>query len=294
MFFYYLVLMISSLLAALSNVWLMRNYQLSAGTAMYSNVLLMVISGIASIIAPATVLYMSDKAIGVTAFSFVMAIGSTLCTALSMISTLKAYDAGQIAITSVFSSMGSIVISCIWGAAFLNEVISIQQFAAIGLIIVAILLITVKSDEKLDKRLLGINILIFLSTGIGNIFTKMHQIEQTYATVDELSFVVWLGIIRVIVFLPFLVTAKKKNGKSLQLPKSAYIYATATSIVGIVCYIMTLIVAAILPISIMSSLSMGSQIGLSAILSWILYKEKLSKREIAGVLLSIVGVFLYT
>lgn len=294
MFFYYLVLMISSLLVALSNVWLMRNYQLSAGTAMYSNVLLMVISGIASIIAPTIALCMSGKTIGVTIFSFVMAVGSTLCTALSMISTLKAYDAGQIAITSVFSSMGSIVISCVWGAIFLNEVISIQQIAAIGLIIIAILLITVKSDEKLDKRLFGINTLIFLSTGIGNIFTKMHQIEQNYATVDEFSFVVWLGIIRVIVFLPLLMIAKKKNGKSSYLPKSAYIYATATSIFGIIYYIITLIVAKVLPISIMSSLSMGSQIGLSAILSWILYKEQLSKREIVGVLLSIVGVLLYT
>lgn len=294
MFLYYLTLMISSLLAAVSNVWLMKNYQLSAGTALYSNVLLMVISGAASIVAPSMVLYLSNKTVGITMFSFLMAIGSTLCTALSMICTLKAYDAGQIAIITVFSSMGSIVISCIWGMVFLNEVISARQIAAICLIIIAILMITVKFDEKLNKRLLGFNLLVFLAIGVGNIFTKMHQIEQTYATVDELSFVVWLGIIRVIVFLPFLLIAKKKNDKSLHLPKSAYVYATATSIVGIVYYIITLLVAAVLPLSIMSSLSMGSQIGLSAILSWILYKEKLSKREIAGVLLSILGVFLYT
>lgn len=315
MFIYYVIFIASSVLEAVNNACLLKKYQLKAGTSLCANVLLMIVNGILSALVPAIVLLISHEPFEITVYSLIIALATVLCAALCTFAMLKVYESGGIAIANAFYRMGFVLISCIWGILFLKETVSLQQTAGIFLMIAAILLITVKysegtagshaagsdgdvtAHEKQEpgrhKRILWFYFLIFLSAGFVNVFTKIHQIEDTYATVNTLSFSIWIGIVRVIVFALLLMFMKWKHRQLLHLSKSAYFYASATSVLSGVCYLITLIVAAVLPLTTTTPISMGISMGLTALLPWILYREKLRKQEIAGIILSILGIFLY-
>lgn len=310
MFAYYLLLIISSALGAVNNVWFMKKYQLAAGTGLFANVLLMIVNGILSALVAIPVLLVSREAFQATPYSLSVALATVLCAAVSTLALLKAYETGQIAIANVFSVMGSILLSCAWGVLFLKETLSLRQTASIALIVAAILLFTLKPEKKTGRppaadngeppaksrahRLLMLYFLIFFSAGFVNILSKVHQVEKTYATVNTLSFSIWIGLIRALLFSLFLPFLKRKRMPTEKMPKAAYGYASAVSIVGGGCYIVTLAIAAVLPLTITAPLSMGINMGLTSFLPWLLYREKLDRQEIAGILLSIMGILLYT
>lgn len=310
MFLYYLILIISSALGAVNSAWLMKKYQLAAGTGLFANVVLMIINGFLSALVAAVVLVTGHEAFETTPYSLAIALATVLCAAVSTLTILKAYEKGQVAIANIFSVMGSILLSCAWGILFLEETLTARQTAAIALIVAAILLFTVKPEKKASRppaadsgetgarqgghRLLLLYFLIFFSAGFVNILSKVHQVEKVHATVNTLSFSIWIGLIRAILFsllFPFL---KRKCHPLPKLPRAAYGYASAVAIVGGGCYIITLIVAVVLPLTITTPLSTGISMGLTSFLPWLLYREKLSRQEIAGILLSITGILLYT
>lgn len=331
MFVPYLLLIISAALGAANNVCLMKRDQTTAGTGLSASVLLIIINGIFSALVAVPVLLFSHEPFEATPYSLAMALVTVLCAAVSTLSMLKAYESGQIAIANIFSVMGSILLSCLWGIVFLEEIITLRQLAAIFLIVAAILLFTVKfggrppnigisvrqwrawmckrekrpaesSAPDAGKDLAGkrhthiflLYALIFLCSGFVNIFSKLHQIETVHPAVNTLSFSIWIGVIRTLVFVLFLPFMKRKSHGLPQVSKAAYGYAIAISLVGGGCYIIALTIAAILPLTITTPLSMGISMGLTSFLPWLLYKEKLGRQEIAGILLSIIGILLYT
>ena len=293
MFVYYLMIIAASVLLAISGAVLTKNYQLSAGTDFYATVMLMLISGFVTVVFAVIVLFVSHEALEMAPYSILIAGGSTMSVVIGMFCKLKAYEAGQVAILNVFYSMGCVLISCVWGLLFLKETISFRQAMAILWIIVAIMLITVKPGEKPNKRMLWIYLLIFIAGGMESVFSKIHQVEENYTTVNELSFLFWVGAIRAIIFVPFFLFLKQKQGKTRHLPTSAFASAVGMTVFGSIYCIVTLIVAAVLPITITSPLSTGINVGLTAFLPWLIYKEKMSKQEIIGVILSMFGLMLY-
>lgn len=307
---YYLLLIISAALGAVNNVCLMKRYQTTAGTGLSASVLLMIINGIFSALVAVPVLLVSHEPFQATPYSLAMALVTVLCAAVSTLSMLKAYETGQIAIANIFSVMGSILLSCLWGIVFLKESITLRQSAAILLIVAAILLFTVKrqkkpaassatdagrdSTGKRNPRILWLYARIFLCSGFVNIFSKLHQIETVHPAVNTLSFSIWIGVTRTVVFALFLPFLKRRNSRMPQVSKAACGYAVAISLVSGGCYIITLALATVLPLTITTPISMVTSMGLTSFLPWLLYKEKLGRQEIIGILLSIIGILLYT
>jgi len=254
----------------------------------------MVINGIVSAIVSALVLLFGADSFETTPYSLIFATATVVVAALNTIFIFKAYEKGQIATANICMTVGGIVLQCAWGVLFLKEAFSAKDLIAIVLMLIAVFLIMDRNGERLDKKLIWLYVLIVLSSCAINMLSKQHQVETVYETVNTLSYSVWIGVIRTVIFtccIPYLFF--KKGKEALHFSKNAYVYATGSSVFSGSCYILQLFTAVVLPIVITSPLSTGVGILMSTLLPWFIYHEKMNKKQMAGVLLSLVGSVMF-
>jgi len=291
---YYTIFIVATLLAQVNSVYIYKKYQVTAGTSLAANVLYMIINGIVSAVVPGIVILATGAKLEFTLYSLIIAAATVICAAVSLILQFKAYEEGQIATVNIMVTIGGIVIPCLWGVIFLKEELSAKGLVGILLMLGAVVLIMGKSGEKMNKRLIWMYLTMVLCACFVTMLGKMHQVETVYETVDTLSYSVWVGVVRTILFVFFIPVLLKRDGrKALKYEKGPVVYATISSVLSGSCYIATLFTAIVLPVVITSPLGTGIGILMSAFLPWITYHEKLEKKQLWGVLLSFVGVLVY-
>ena len=180
------------------------------------------------------------------------------------------------------------------GSTVLKEELAVKGLVGILLMLGAVVLIMGKSGEKLNKRLVWMYLTMVLCSCFVTMLGKQHQVETVYQTVDTLSYSVWVGVVRTILFALLIPVLLKRDGRrALKYEKGPVIYAAISSVLSGSCYIATLFTAVVLPVVITSPLGTGIGILMSSFLPWIIYHEKLEKKQLWGVLLSFVGVLVY-
>ncbi len=291
---YYLLYILSLTMTQANGLLFMKKYQTISGTSLRSSTLYMIINGLVSAVVPIAVLLIQGTPLGITPYSVFMATVIVLLAATDTILRLKAYEKGQIAIVNIVAILGSIVLSCLWGYFVLDESISPQGLVAIIIMLLAVFVVSRTGNTKVSKNLLWIYVVISIASSFVTILSKQHQVETAYATIDTLSFSVWIGLVRAVIFGIVAVGLIAKNGKKvLHFPKAAPGYASLSSIISGSAYILTLFTNMALPIVITSPLSVGFGIVMSAVLPWLFFKESLNKRQIFGVLLALIGTLLF-
>lgn len=291
---YYLLFILSLVLANINSAYLYKKYQLTAGTALGANILYMIINGLVSAAVPFLVLKITGEPFEMTAYSIIFATATVIVAALSTIFTFKAYEKGQIATANICTTVGGIVLQCAWGVIFLKEPFSAKDLIAIVIMLVAVFMIMDTNGERMDKKLLWLYVLIVLTACATNMLSKQHQVEATFTTVNTLSYSVWIGLIRTVLFAACIPYLLHKHGRdALKFSKAAVGYAAGSSVVSGSCYIIQLFTAVVLPIVITSPLSTGVGIIMSTLLPWAIYREKMSRRQMLGVALSLVGSVLF-
>ncbi len=291
---YYLLYIFALTLSQFNNLLFMKKLQLAAGTSLSSNSLYMVINGVVSALVPAVVLVATGQSFAFTPYSVILATTLVLLSAVDTVLRLKAYEAGQIAIVNIVATLGSIVLSCLWGVVVLHETISVLDGIAILIMLGAVLMVSRTGNAKPNKKLWASYVIISLATSFVNIFSKQHQVEKSFETVGTLSFSVWIGIVRTVIF-GLIVCYLLAKGKKVtwHFPKAATGYAAVSSLISGTNYLLTLVTSVVLPIVITSPLGVGFGIVMSAFLPWVFYKEQLSKRQLLGIGMSLLGTMLF-
>lgn len=294
MFEYYLLFITATVMAQVNNLLIFKKFQLSAGTSMPANILYMMVNGVISAAIPAAVMVAGGTPLEFSWYSILMALTIVSISAINVIITFRCYAQGQIATVGILSTVGNIILPCLWGVFVLNEPLSVQSILAIAVMLCAVVLLGTGSGEKLNRKLLWLYMIIVL-TGAGvTILSKQHQVEQAFETVDTLSFSVWIALIRIVLFgfiTPFVV--KSQGKEAFHFCKAAIWFAVFSSIFAGSSYVMTLFTNTVLPIVITSPLSTGLNIIMSALLPWLVYREQLSKKQMIGVGLSFAGALLF-
>ena len=291
---YYLLFFTGTILAQINNLLIFKKFQLSAGTSMPSNIMYMLINGVISALIPAAIMVAGGTMPEFSWYSILVAVTIVSISAANVITTFKCYAHGQIATVGILSTLGNIILPCLWGVFVLNEALTVQSVLAIAVMLFAVVLLGRGGMEKLNKKLLWLYIIVVL-TGAGvTILSKQHQVETAFKTVDTLSFSIWVALVRIVLFgflTPFVV---KKQGKAaFRFPKAAIWLAVFSSVVAGSSYVLTLFSNTALPIMITASLNTGLSIIMSALLPWLIYREQLSKKQMIGVGLSFAGALLF-
>lgn len=291
---YLLLFILQACVAQFNTIFFYKKYQTKAGSSLSASSVYLFINGVVSAAVSFILLFVTHTPFAVTPYSFLMASVIVLASAVNLVATFKAYQFGSIATFSVIITVGGILLNCLWGILFLNEEVSAWGYVGIVLMITAAILMIEKDGQKSNRGFWFFCILALVATTAISLLSKQHQIEKVFQTVDTVSFSIWIGLIRAMLFAVVLPIMFVKCGKKhFEAPFKAFPLATISSVISGSAYVVTLVVAIHVPIALSSPLGTGISLLLAASLPFLLFKESLSKRQIMGITASFLGVLTY-
>lgn len=234
-------------------------------------------------------------------FTVLTACGFGALTLIQSYFMLRAYDSGSFAYTSVIVSL-STIIPAFSGAIFWNETLYPAQIAGIVLLVLCFALCVGKDKEKkqMSVKWLAYVFLAFLSTGFIGVMQKVHQ-SSAYA--DELngfliiSFLISAlaaGICAVIA-LKRKPAEQKDNADGEEKPAKGlgYFLPIVLSGVGVALNnVINLYLSGKVDSAVFFPIVNGGGLILVTLCAVVLYREKLSVKQWAGIIVGIISVVL--
>jgi len=212
---------------------------------------------------------------------------------LELYCTLQAYKCGSMSLTSMFI-MASIMIPIIPSWIFWGDKITWNQVVGIAVMFAAIaLILNVGADigkTKLDWKWFMYAFFAFIGSGTAAIAEKLLTVSEYVGQTNDF---VLMGLMFSVIFMGIvLLVLRKKEPITIKM-NARVILPTAVTGVGysFLC-IITLLVVAILPASVVYTVSNGAKLILITIIDVLLFKEKITKPQYLGLGLGVVGVVL--
>ena len=284
----YILVLIATILLAFEFAFSKR-YQESEGTSLISGLRFNTLSGFFTAI---IFFALSGFKLQFSLFSLIMAFLMSLLCMLYSIIGFRILRKGNMSLYSLFLMSGGMLLPYIFGILFLQEPLTLLRILGILFILAAVYLSN-PAKCKLDKSQLILCVIIFIMNGFVSIISKCHQINITFAPVDNTSFVMYSGICKCIMSSFALLFCKSTETKySFATKKSIYIILGAACISGI-SYTLQLMGAKALPASVLYPLITGGSIIFSTLCGKLLFKEKVSKFQIISVALCFIGTCLF-
>ena len=234
-------------------------------------------------------------------FTVLTACGFGALTLIQSYFMLRAYDSGSFAYTSVIVSL-STIIPAFSGAIFWNETLYLTQIAGIVLLVLCFALCVGKDKEKkqMSVKWLACVFLAFLSTGFIGVMQKVHQ-SSAYA--DELNgFLIISFLISALAAEICAVLALKRkkteqndnaDGEEKPAKGVGYFLPIVLSGVGVALNnVINLYLSGKVDSAVFFPIVNGGGLILVTLCAVVLYREKLSVKQWAGIIVGIISVVL--
>ena len=234
--------------------------------------------------------------------SFILAGAFALVMVPYYVLGIKVLSIGSLAIFSMFMMLGGMLLPFAYGLIFLNETLTVGKGIGCVVLSLAIFLQAMLQKEENSKSknknlFILLCILIFILNGLTGVIAKAYEITEPQP--DEISFtVISCGLTAVLSFLfliPHITKNKADTKEQLKFVLKPYLFLPIAAI-GIATHtgnFLMLKVASDLPASIQFPIGSGGVIVFSAIASVLIFKEKISKGELACVTLAFLSTFLF-
>lgn len=227
-------------------------------------------------------------------YSFIMAAlvnGFVMCYNIIGFRLLKS---GTMALYTLFLMSGGMVVPYIFGMLFLSEPFSVLKTAGLMLILAGVILSNT-NNTKVNSKQIAMCIAVFIINGFVSVFSKLHQIEVRFETVNVTDFVVIGGVFKFI-FAGILYLFARKNCAEKTETKTKIIpviIIVASAVAGGASSFLQLFGASSLPATVLYPFITGGSIVLSSLAGIIFFKDKLSKNLIASIILSFIGTIMF-
>ena len=239
-------------------------------------------------------------------FSWYSAINSLLRSACCLAYTVIGFwimKNGHVAYYMLFLMSGGMVLPTVWGWLFLHEEILPLRVIGILLILLSIVLSN-KSQEKPDWKMLLACGSVFVLNGFVSVFSKLHQVNEVYPIVSTESYALYGTIASLLMSLLLRVvlarTAPKKPRDTQPAAKRGrwaillpILIVAAYSVLGSLSSLLQLWGAAKLPASLLYPMITGGSIVFTGLFARIFFKEQLSRSEWVGIVLCCAGTLLF-
>jgi drug/metabolite transporter (DMT)-like permease len=197
-----------------------------------------------------------------------------------------ALASGSLALTSTIVSY-SVVIPCIFGIVFLDERIGVINGIGFLLLLLSIFLLKKPSDgKKFSKEWLVYVAITFCCNGISSIVQKLHQ--TAYPGSYQGEFMIFSMLVSLLLFVIIWLVSGKESGDGVCHAKFAI---PAGVLMGFNNFL-TLSLASKFNASVLFPTVSVFQTVFNIVFSKIFFKEKLSPRQIIGILIGVVSVIL--
>ncbi len=249
-------------------------YLLSGGMAL---VLLLFAGGFSGV---------SLKALAISAIGAV-ALGSNLFFGL------EALKSGAMVLSSMAGSAG-LLLPCVFGIFMFDEPMSLMQLFGILLLIFSGWLL-IGYSKKLKGSFTPRTMLLLIGSMLSNGFTmvaqKMFSKYLPDVSVSVFSFLAFglVGVGMCVGLVPQL-TKKEKREEIKKLPKALWFYGAGLSTILLIINQLATIAAKVIPSAIMFPINDGGATIITALTGAVVFKEKLTARSVAGLVLGIASL----
>lgn len=206
-------------------------------------------------------------------------------------SMIQASRRGSYSFQMIAVLFGGILVPMIYGALFLGEALSAVQIAAVALMLVSFVLMNLEGltlTGNSNKFLLWC-LALFLSNGFYGVFMNLQQLRMNGAERNEMIILTFLGMALLYAVLQ-LIRDPKAFAVGWRMSKKPLIFlilccCVATAAVHMMLYVLTLIDETVL-----YTIDNGGVLILSVLYSRLLFHEKLSRIQLAGIALAVVSI----
>lgn len=224
-----------------------------------------------------------------------------VCTLSSQLCLLKAVSLGSVSVSSLFYSCG-FIIPALWGNIYYNEGINALHFIGLFCVVVSFFLASAKSEKYTFNRkwffaALGGTFFSGLVGVIQKLFTNNYtQYSLDYFLYASFAFILLInGSLLLFVYLNKKRVEKSKEADEVKSEETAGFHLIFTALLGCVIGLANKVntyLSGVLPSIIAFPVINGGAILTTALLSWVIFKEKLSLKQGSGILVGLAGIAL--
>lgn len=226
-----------------------------------------------------------------TPFSLLCAFLQTTCVASYTLISFKILKYGNLSLYTLFLMTGGMILPYIFGLIFLGENFSVMTCIGLVLIAVSIAIMNTGSAKPSKKQIL-LCLLVFVLNGFTSIIAKVHQVNTDYRIIRSESFAFWTNFLKALVCVPFYLRLRKKASAKIHLEPAVLAAVCFAGIASSISYVFQLSGAVNIPATVLYPLITGGSIILSS-LAGLLFKEKLSKNQIAAIIICFAGTCMF-
>lgn len=209
------------------------------------------------------------------------------------IAVIKALSCGPMALTGLFSNF-SMIIPIAFGVAVWNEKLSLFRILGTGLMLMAIIfIVNPKSDGKISKKWVFHVIVYFFSTGLMNL---AQQFQTKSGRGETGMFLFWGFIFSTLFTLVYLVVCNFSSKSRMRIK-----YFGRESLDGLIVgtfggivHLATMKLLETMDSAVFFPVKDGFCIIMNAILGFLIFKERLSRRQLAGMISGLAAVIILT
>ncbi|MBE6680190.1 MAG: hypothetical protein E7598_06690 [Ruminococcaceae bacterium] len=207
-----------------------------------------------------------------------------------LLSWISAVKGGAYVRLDVCCQMG-MIIPCIFAAPLLGESVNFFQYTALAFLIVAVILLdnSKKADTKIKIKDIAILFAVWLFSGTNSLCVKLYAFAGGTDSVfyNLTTFASSAAVLAISYVL------QSKRGTKIALPKSIYtVYLPIMATCLFINIFLTTLSAQMLPAILLFPLQTALGLILSCIMAVFLFKEKLPAKNIIGIAIAIISLFI--
>ena len=225
-----------------------------------------------------------------------LTVAYAVCVLLSQIALMKAVELGSVAISSLFYSCG-FIIPTIWGCIYFQEGINALHIIGIVLILASFIVsVEKKEDKPFNWKWLIAALGGTLFSGLVGVVQKLFGAQAIEYSLDLFlctSFAIIILLSGAIFFALYIFARKEPVLSTVEKRKIDIKTLGFTALLGVAMggvNKLNTYLASVLPSVIMFPTTNGGVIVATACFSALLYREKLSKKQIVSILIGFVAI----
>ena len=229
-----------------------------------------------------------DRSISLGAIGFGAVFGVILCAFLFLKN--QSLASGPVALTSLIGNC-AFIIATLFGVFYAHNPINAFQIIGMALIFVALLLCInpKKSSEKLSTRWFIYCFFFFLVGGFVGMFNIVFGRSAVKAEINGMMLTASI-VSCALFFIMGIVINKSKKLPMPTIKKEALIYILLSGISGCTYFRLNTALTPVIPSPIFFPVSNGGIVVISTLFGALLWKEKLSKMQLTGIIVGLIAI----
>lgn len=288
----YFLILIAVVLLAFGFI-LQKFYQRGSKSSTVGGVSFSIVSAFCSLV---LLILLNGFSIAFSWYSVINAVLRAMCGLLYTILGFQIMKEGRVALYMLFLMSGGMLVPAVCGWLFLNE--PVYPLHVVGVLTIAVAIFLSNSGaQRPSARVLLRCCAVFLLNGGVSVFSKLHQVNTTYATVGTTEYAM-LGtlsslLMSIALFAALQRKEKDHGGFGQYFRPRSLLLILLYSAIGTASSLLQLEGAKNLPASVLYPMITGGTIILSGLFALLFFREKLSRRAWCGIALCLVGTCLF-